>query len=71
MPEYRVRIDSKKCKGCQLCIAACPKGLLSVKQSLNAKGVAAVHVKGSGCSGCALCAQICPECCIIVESLKA
>ena len=62
----KIKIDRQRCKGCQLCIEACPKGLIGLDKSLNKRGVRAAYFKGGQCTGCTLCAQACPECCIEV-----
>jgi 2-oxoglutarate ferredoxin oxidoreductase subunit delta len=62
----KIKIKRQKCKGCQLCIINCPKGLIVLDKSLNKHGVHPVYFKDGGCIGCALCAQVCPECCIEV-----
>jgi 2-oxoglutarate ferredoxin oxidoreductase subunit delta len=66
----KVVIKKNKCKGCLLCVAACPQGLLVVDKELNILGVKPVRfaedpkeAKGQ-CKGCALCAIVCPDCCI-------
>ncbi len=70
----RVVIDEKYCKGCELCAAACPKGLLALdEEHLNSKGYHPAHLTGEGCTGCALCAIACPDAAITVyrEKTKA
>jgi 2-oxoglutarate ferredoxin oxidoreductase subunit delta len=63
----RVTINKNKCKGCLLCINACPKGLIVIDNELNIRGVRPVKFKDNGkCIGCAMCAVICPDCCIEV-----
>jgi len=63
----KITIDKDKCKGCLLCISVCPKGLISVDNKLNPKGVKPVKFKESDeCIGCMMCAVICPDCCIEV-----
>ena len=62
-------IDATACKGCGLCVAACPKMIMVLdEQHLNAKGYPpAVLIDVSACTGCASCAIMCPECAIVVE----
>jgi len=61
----RVEIDYQRCKGCYLCIGACPKGCLVVATSLNKRGCKPVSFKPQAtCSGCCQCAIMCPDCCI-------
>ncbi|MFH0762341.1 MAG: 4Fe-4S dicluster domain-containing protein [Candidatus Omnitrophota bacterium] len=63
----KIRIDREKCKGCLLCVGACPKGLIAVDKKLNARGVFPAKFKSSaGCLSCSMCAFICPDCCIEV-----
>lgn len=64
-----VRIDEAQCKGCALCVSACPKGLLRIdQQSLNARGIHPVQLDdpSGACSGCEMCALLCPEAAITV-----
>jgi len=57
------------CKGCGLCVGACPKQILSLSNTrLNQKGYAPVELtKPEECIGCAFCATMCPDCVITVE----
>ncbi len=56
-----IQITGYLCKGCTLCIAACPREVLVQGTSLNRQGYYAVTYKGSGCSGCGICFYVCPE----------
>jgi 2-oxoglutarate ferredoxin oxidoreductase subunit delta len=63
----RITINKDKCKGCLLCVSACPQGLIVVEEELNLRGIKPVKFKPGGkCVGCALCALMCPDCCIEV-----
>jgi len=33
-----VYIDKNRCKGCELCIHACPENVLAMSEEINAKG---------------------------------
>lgn len=57
------------CKGCGLCVSACPKKIVELDTSrLNAKGHHPAHVTDMAqCIGCACCAMMCPDCVITVE----
>jgi 2-oxoglutarate ferredoxin oxidoreductase subunit delta len=62
-----ILIDKELCKGCLLCAAFCPKGLISPGKKLNKKGYRPAEFEGEDkCLGCALCAIICPDVCIEV-----
>ena len=62
----KIKIDKAKCKGCYLCIANCPNGLIKIADEINAKGVKPVYFSGGKCTGCAMCAIMCPDCAIEV-----
>ena len=67
----RVQITTRKCKGCGLCVDACPKGCLEMSSALNERGVSyPVMREGARCTGCASCALICPDCRITVYREK-
>ena len=56
-----IQIAAHLCKGCCLCVAACPPGVLAQSRFLNRQGYYAVAYSGSGCSGCGICFYVCPE----------
>mgnify|MGYP001063581347 CR=1 FL=1 len=57
-----IEISHELCKGCELCISFCPKGVISVSNKLNANGYMSAAFKDNGeCTGCAICALVCPE----------
>ena len=54
-------IDIEACKGCELCIAACPPGVLRMTGTdVNGRGYR-YPVLVPGCTGCKACSQICPD----------
>ena len=55
-----VVIDVERCKGCELCVPACPPKVLRMSTSTNAKGF---HVPElyPGCTGCTACQIVCPD----------
>jgi len=56
-----VEIDQELCKGCQICVAFCPKAAISPSDKVNAGGYSPVAFSSSDCTGCAICAVVCPE----------
>lgn len=64
----KVSIRTERCKGCGLCIDACPKGILKLSGEINSKGYHSVMCDDeSKCIGCASCYSMCPDCVITVE----
>ena len=65
----KLTFNEELCKGCGLCVGACPKGLLALSQGrLNQKGHTPVELpEPEECVGCASCAIMCPDCVITVE----
>jgi len=55
-----VTIDVEACKGCDLCIPACPPRVLVMSEDLNALGYRYPRLL-PGCTGCQACAQVCPD----------
>ncbi len=71
MPRGMVVIDKDRCKGCGLCIAACPNQVLAFSGELNKSGYNVVHTEyPEACVGCAFCAQTCPDIAIEVYREK-
>lgn len=56
-----IEISTRLCKGCYLCIPACPPAVLTQSTLMNRQGYYAVSYKGSGCTGCGICFYVCPE----------
>jgi NAD-dependent dihydropyrimidine dehydrogenase PreA subunit len=56
-----VELNSEECKGCGLCVEACPPKVLHLADHLNRYGFHAALYLGSGCTGCGICFFVCPE----------
>jgi 2-oxoglutarate ferredoxin oxidoreductase subunit delta len=53
-------IDIDKCKGCELCIAACPPNVLVMSKGVNEIGYRYPELT-PGCTGCTACQLVCPD----------
>ena len=64
-----VTFQEDLCKGCGLCVNACPKGCLTIaSDKINKKGYSPAKMANPDkCIGCAFCATMCPDCIITVE----
>jgi len=72
-PKGRIEVNEIYCKGCELCIAACPQHVIILADHITVKGYHPAQLSGEGCTGCAVCAVVCPEAAITVyrETTKA
>jgi len=57
----RLEINVDECKGCGLCITACPVGCIEFSNIINKQGYHPAKYKGSGCTACGTCFYTCPE----------
>ena len=63
-----INVDRARCKGCELCNAACPQAILAMSREINVKGYFFAQVSDPGrCIGCMLCALSCPDLAITVH----
>ncbi len=62
-----IEVDELYCKGCELCVTACPQDVLALDmQRLTPKGYHPAHLVADGCTGCGICAVVCPDAAITV-----
>jgi 2-oxoglutarate ferredoxin oxidoreductase subunit delta len=67
----KVVIDSELCKGCYLCVRACPLKVLEQDTKINSQGAYpsfAAHPEK--CIACGSCYLVCPDVCIEVYELE-
>lgn len=64
----KMNVNFDICKGCGLCITACPKKIVKLQhESLNKKGYyTAVCTDQEACIACTMCAMMCPDCAIMI-----
>jgi 2-oxoglutarate ferredoxin oxidoreductase subunit delta len=62
-------IDKDRCKGCELCVHACPENVLEMSGDINAKGYFyPVVPRVDDCNGCRYCLLVCPDTAVQVEN---
>ncbi len=70
-PKGRIVVSDKYCKGCELCVDACPQTVLGLDHvHLTVKGYHPAALIAEGCTGCGICAVVCPEAAITVYRIR-
>jgi 2-oxoglutarate ferredoxin oxidoreductase subunit delta len=67
----KIIIDTERCKGCGLCVAVCPKGIIVIAEESNKNGYFPAQATGAGCTACTQCALVCPDAVIEVLAEQA
>jgi 2-oxoglutarate ferredoxin oxidoreductase subunit delta len=57
------KINAEWCKGCGICVAFCPKGVLEMDQADKA-----MAARIADCVGCGMCELRCPDLAIVIET---
>jgi 2-oxoglutarate ferredoxin oxidoreductase subunit delta len=66
-----VIVNTERCKGCDLCVVACPSDVLELSKEVNGKGYNFAQMKNPDeCIGCANCGYVCPDGCITIYKVK-
>jgi 2-oxoglutarate ferredoxin oxidoreductase subunit delta len=55
-----ITVAVERCKGCELCIPACPPQVLSMSENVNEIGFRYPELR-PGCTGCNACLLVCPD----------
>jgi 2-oxoglutarate ferredoxin oxidoreductase subunit delta len=64
-------VNTERCKGCDLCVIACPANILILGKEVNTKGYNYVQIlHPDNCTGCANCGYVCPDGCLAVYKVK-
>ena len=67
----RIVVDVEKCKGCGVCVPACPFDVLDLADEVNGKGFHYAYMANEdACTGCSNCALVCPDAVITVYRTK-
>jgi len=62
-------IDAEGCKGCGLCVSACPQHVIAIGKRINARGqFFAAAMDPAHCIGCRSCSVACPDAAIEVRA---
>ena len=61
MSENHVDIKGSECKGCRLCVEACPRSCIIIGTEINQMGYQFAKFEKHECTACGLCYYICPE----------
>ncbi len=73
MPVEKIIIDEEFCKGCGLCVIACPLKLITLGRKFTKQGYPLAQISEEGqvrCTSCAACARMCPDVAITVRKEK-
>jgi 2-oxoglutarate ferredoxin oxidoreductase subunit delta len=66
-----VVVNTDRCKGCDLCVVACPTNVLILSKEVNAKGYRYAQMQQPDeCIGCANCGYVCPDGCLTIYKVK-
>jgi 2-oxoglutarate ferredoxin oxidoreductase subunit alpha len=67
MENHKIEIDEELCKGCNICVEMCKRGVFEVSSQLNRRGYyIPVPSSPEQCNLCGLCELLCPELAIIL-----
>lgn len=61
-----ISVQTEQCKGCELCIVACPQDAIGLSKDINKQGYHYAVLIEDVCTGCTSCALVCPDAVITV-----
>ena len=63
--KVNIKINKELCKGCMLCLMACPRKAIQLSGKVNSRGQQYVAMGSpEKCTGCGMCYLMCPDCAI-------
>ena len=64
-------VDVEGCKGCSVCVPACPTNVIAMAKEVNGKGYQYAYMENpEACTGCSNCSIVCPDGVITVYRVK-
>ncbi len=67
-----INLNLERCKGCGLCVGACPVDNLRIGENLNQQGVEYAEViDPNRCTGCGMCYRVCPDMAIEIRRIPS
>jgi 2-oxoglutarate ferredoxin oxidoreductase subunit delta len=69
--KYKHTMDTRRCKGCGLCIEVCPAHVLEMSSELSALGCfPAYQARPKDCIFCTACCIMCPDVAIAISETE-
>jgi len=65
-----IKVDTERCKGCEVCVPVCPEQVIAMAKQVNRKGYHFAVPVNDLCTGCTNCAIVCPDGAITVYRKK-
>jgi 2-oxoglutarate ferredoxin oxidoreductase subunit delta len=68
-PMNKLHVNPTYCKGCLICVEACPTKAIQPCKAINAQGyILPEEDDMRRCTGCRLCETVCPDFAIAIET---